>query len=116
MEVHDFYLFCRTEVQLYASVAFVVACKLEELDSPEIEDFVYLTNNAYSHGQLVVAEQELLTSIDFNLHRPNPFFFLRYFYRVSYKYSITLDPLSIQPPVQTVVSSLHPLLRFSINQ
>ncbi|VDM18481.1 unnamed protein product [Hydatigera taeniaeformis] len=78
----------RTEVQLYASVAFVVACKLEELDSPEIEDFVYLTSNVYSHEQLVVAEQELLISIDFNLHRPNPFFFLRCFYRVSCNYPI----------------------------
>ncbi|CDS40638.1 G2:mitotic specific cyclin B3 [Echinococcus multilocularis] len=81
----------RTEVQLYASVAFVVACKLEELDSPEIEDFVYLTNNAYSHEQLVIAEQELLTSIDFKLHRPNPFFFLRYFYRVLDSQSAQLD-------------------------
>ncbi|KAL5111465.1 Cyclin-B2-1 [Taenia crassiceps] len=81
----------RTEVQLYASVAFVVACKLEELDSPEIEDFVYLTNNAYSHGQLVIAEQELLKSIDFNLHRPNPFFFLRYFYRMLDSQSVQLD-------------------------
>ncbi|KAL5971629.1 G2/mitotic-specific cyclin-B2, partial [Taenia solium] len=78
-------------MQLYACVAFVVACKLEELDSPEIEDFVYLTNNAYSHGQLVIAEQELLTSIDFNLHRPNPFFFLRYFYRILDSQSIQLD-------------------------
>ncbi|VDK33030.1 unnamed protein product [Taenia asiatica] len=89
--ISDFVFIKILSFKLYACVAFVVACKLEELDSPEIEDFVYLTNNAYSHGQLVIAEQELLRSIDFNLHRPNPFFFLRYFYRILDSQSTQLD-------------------------
>uniref|UniRef100_A0A5K3FT94 CYCLIN domain-containing protein n=3 Tax=Mesocestoides corti TaxID=53468 RepID=A0A5K3FT94_MESCO len=72
----------RSQIQLYACAAILVACKQEEHWIPTMAELRYLTNNAYTCRQFVEAELHFLMSIDFNVHRPNPYFFLQRYYRV----------------------------------
>ncbi|VDN11517.1 unnamed protein product, partial [Dibothriocephalus latus] len=72
----------RREIQLMACAAIMVACKHEERQMPKMNDFLYITDNAYTKEEFIEAEQRLLVSIDFNVHRPNPYVFLRRYARV----------------------------------
>ncbi|BHF61496.1 G2/mitotic-specific cyclin-B3 [Sparganum proliferum] len=72
----------RREIQLMACAAIMVACKHEERQMPKMSDFLYITDNAYTKDEFIEAEQRLLVSIDFNVHRPNPYVFLRRYARV----------------------------------
>ncbi|VDL91826.1 unnamed protein product [Schistocephalus solidus] len=72
----------RREIQLMACAAIMVACKHEERQMPKMNDFLYITDNAYTKDEFIEAEQRLLVSIDFNVHRPNPYVFLRRYARV----------------------------------
>ena len=55
----------------------LVAAKYEEMYAPEIGDFVYITDNAYSEKQIRKMEIEVLTVLAYDLGRPLPLHFLR---------------------------------------
>jgi cyclin B len=38
----------------------LVACKYEEIYAPEIRDFIYMTDKAYSKEQILQMEREIL--------------------------------------------------------
>jgi cyclin B len=38
----------------------LVACKYEEIYAPEIRDFIYMTDKAYSKEQILEMEREIL--------------------------------------------------------
>ena len=44
-----------------------IACKYEEIYSPELKDFVYVCDNAYTKEQILESEGHIIRSIDFNL-------------------------------------------------
>ncbi|CAL8086088.1 unnamed protein product [Calicophoron daubneyi] len=72
----------RREIQLMACAAIMVACKHEERQMPQMSEFLYITDNAYTKEEFCEAERRLLTAIDFAVHRPNPYVFLRRYARV----------------------------------
>ncbi|AWP01070.1 putative G2/mitotic-specific cyclin-B2-like [Scophthalmus maximus] len=55
----------------------LVACKYEEMFAPEVGDFAYITDNAFTKAQILEMEQLLLRSLNFELGRPLPLHFLR---------------------------------------
>lgn len=67
----------RSKLQLVGVTAMLVASKYEEMYAPEIADFVYITDNAYSKSDIRKMEILILKTLEFNLGRPLPLHFLR---------------------------------------
>ena len=54
-----------------------IASKVEEMYAPEINDFVYITDIAYSAAEIRQMELKILNTLNFNMSRPLPLHFLR---------------------------------------
>merc|ERR1712055_247352 len=67
----------RNKLQLVGVTAMFIASKVEEMYAPEINDFVYITDNAYSSAEIRQMELKLLNTLSFNFSRPLPLHFLR---------------------------------------
>lgn len=67
----------RRKLQLVGVTAMLVACKYEEMYAPEVGDFAYITDNAFTKSQILEMEQVVLKSLSFQLGRPLPLHFLR---------------------------------------
>ena len=74
---HQVHHVTKSELQLVGVSAMLLASKYEEMYSPEIGDFVYITDNAYSKGQIRNMEALIFQSLDFNLGKPLCLHFLR---------------------------------------
>ncbi|XP_013773123.1 G2/mitotic-specific cyclin-B-like [Limulus polyphemus] len=67
----------RSRLQLVGVAAMFIAAKYEEMFAPEVGDFVYITDNAYSKKDILRMEMIMLDTLAFNLGRPLPLHFLR---------------------------------------
>lgn len=67
----------RSKLQLVGVTSMLIASKYEEMYAPEINDFEYITDNAYSNADIRRMECCILRALDFNLGRPLPLHFLR---------------------------------------
>ncbi|NXS24886.1 CCNB2 protein, partial [Mystacornis crossleyi] len=67
----------RKKLQLVGVTALLVASKYEEILSPDVADFVYITDNAYTSNEIREMEMIILKELNFNLGRPLPIHFLR---------------------------------------
>jgi hypothetical protein len=61
----------------------LLASKYEEIYAPEIRDFVYMTDNAYSKDQILAMERDILMNLSFELLAPSPYRFLERFIKLS---------------------------------
>ncbi len=59
--------------------AMLVASKYEEIWAPEVKDFVYISDKAYSRDQILQMEKIMLNTLAFNLTVPTPLDFLSRF-------------------------------------
>ena len=66
----------RTKLQLIGISAMLIACKYEEIYSPEVRDFVYITDQAYTKEDVLAMESEMLKTFEFNVTSPSTFRFL----------------------------------------
>merc|ERR1712078_682579 len=57
----------RQELQLVGVASILIASKFEEIHPPELKDFVYLTNNAYTMDQTRSMECRMLNALDFRI-------------------------------------------------
>lgn len=57
--------------------AMFIASKYEEMYSPDINDFVYITDNAYSKVEILQMEMLIVKTLDYSFGRPLPLHFLR---------------------------------------
>merc|ERR1712154_186338 len=73
----------RKKLQLVGVTSMFIAAKYEEMYAPEIGDFVYITDNAYSESQIREQEVEIIKHLNFCLERPLPLHFLRRFSKVA---------------------------------
>ena len=55
----------------------LVAAKYEEIYAPEVKDFVYITDRAYTEKEILKMEISILATLKFDLGRPLPLYFLR---------------------------------------
>jgi hypothetical protein len=66
----------RTRLQLVGVSALLIACKYEEIYPPEVKDFVYITDSAYSREEVLSMETEMLRVLDYNVTVPSTYKFL----------------------------------------
>jgi len=67
----------RKQLQLVGVASMFIASKYEEMYAPEIGDFVYITDRAYTESQIREMEIKILEALAFELGRPLPLHFLR---------------------------------------
>lgn len=69
----------RRHLQLIGITAMLVAAKFEEIYPPQIKEFVYITDHAYTYDEMVNMEISILRTLDFNFTNPTAAqFFERY--------------------------------------
>ncbi|KAK8728391.1 hypothetical protein OTU49_009267 [Cherax quadricarinatus] len=67
----------RSKLQLVGVTAMFIASKYEEMYSPDIADFAYITDKAYTKNEIRKMEVNILKTLDFNVSYPLPLHFLR---------------------------------------
>lgn len=67
----------KKRLQLVGVTAMFIASKYEEMYSPDINDFVYITDNAYSKVEILQMEMLIVKTLDYSFGRPLPLHFLR---------------------------------------
>ncbi|TNN36680.1 G2/mitotic-specific cyclin-B1 [Liparis tanakae] len=78
----------KKQLQLVGVSAMFLASKYEEMYPPEISDFAFVTDRAYTTAQIRDMEMSLLRVLKFQLGRPLPLQFLR---RASKIYEVTAE-------------------------
>ena len=61
------------------TAALFIASKYEEIYPPELKDFIFVTDDAYTKLQMLSMEKVILKSLSFNVSSPTIFYFLKYF-------------------------------------
>jgi len=67
----------RSKLQLVGVASMLIAAKYEEIYAPEVKDFVYITDRAYTEKDILKMEVKILAALNFDLGRPLPLHFLR---------------------------------------
>jgi hypothetical protein len=67
----------RKYLQLVGVGAMFIASKYEETFAPEVGDFVYMCDNAYTRDDILLMEKIIVRTLDFSFSRPLPLHFLR---------------------------------------
>ncbi|KAI4816527.1 hypothetical protein KUCAC02_008850, partial [Chaenocephalus aceratus] len=78
----------KKQLQLVGVTAMFLASKYEEMYPPEISDFAYVTDKAYTTAEIRDMEMAILRVLKFQLGRPLPLQFLR---RASKVYEVTAE-------------------------
>ena len=73
----------RKNLQLVGVTAMLLASKYEEIWAPEVRDFVYISDNAYTREQIIEMEKDMLSELGFHLTVPTPFNFLSRFFKAA---------------------------------
>lgn len=60
----------RNKLQLLGVTCMLISCKYEEIYSPEVFDFVYITENSYEKKDIIDMEMEILIMLEFNVTVP----------------------------------------------
>uniref|UniRef100_A0A5B6Z6J4 Uncharacterized protein n=1 Tax=Davidia involucrata TaxID=16924 RepID=A0A5B6Z6J4_DAVIN len=74
----------RKELQLVGISAMLMASKYEEIWAPEVNDFVCISDRAYTHEQVLMMEKRILGELEWNLTVPTPYVFLVRFIKASF--------------------------------
>jgi hypothetical protein len=69
-------LVIRQKLQLVGVTAMLLASKYEEIYAPEVRDFVYITDKAYTREQILAMESAILNALEFRITVPTAFVFL----------------------------------------
>lgn len=69
----------KEKLQLLGGAAMFIACKFEERMPPIIDDFIYVSDNAYNRKELIKMEIDILKSVRFDIGIPLSYTFLRRF-------------------------------------
>ena len=57
----------RARLQLVGVASLLITTKYEEIYPPNLKDFVYITDNAYTKEEILEMESDILCVLDFNL-------------------------------------------------
>ncbi|XP_022752418.1 G2/mitotic-specific cyclin S13-7-like isoform X2 [Durio zibethinus] len=90
-DIYKFYKFSedegqvvpRKELQLVGISAMLIACKYEEIWAPKVNDFVFISDNAYAREQVLVMEKAILDKLEWYLTVPTAYVFLVRFIKAS---------------------------------
>ncbi|XP_022924914.1 G2/mitotic-specific cyclin S13-7-like [Cucurbita moschata] len=73
----------RRELQLLGIGAMLIASKYEEIWAPEVNDFVCLSDRAYTNEQILMMEKRILGKLEWTMTVPTPYVFLARFIKAS---------------------------------
>ncbi|XP_028761439.1 G2/mitotic-specific cyclin S13-7 [Neltuma alba] len=73
----------RRELQLVGISAMLMASKYEEIWPPQVNDFVFLSDRAYTHEQILAMEKTILGKLEWTLTVPTHYVFLVRFIKAS---------------------------------
>ena len=71
----------KKKLQLVGVTAMLIASKYEEMYAPEVRDFVFITDNTYTSGNIRGMEKQMLRVMDYSLGTPLCLHFLRRYSR-----------------------------------
>lgn len=72
----------KEELQLIGATACLIACKIDERIPPNLDDFVYVCDDAYSRQEIMAKERDMIETVDYDVGYPLSYRFLRRFGRV----------------------------------
>ena len=73
----------RQKLQLVGVASLLIACKYEEIYSPEVKDLVIVTDQAYKHEEIIEIEGKILCVLMFNITVPSSLRFLERYSRIA---------------------------------
>jgi cyclin B len=73
----------RKNLQLVGVTAMLVASKYEEIWAPEVRDFVYISDKAYTRDQILNTEKMMLNTLKFNMTVPTGYHFMNRFLKAA---------------------------------
>ncbi|GJX01834.1 G2/mitotic-specific cyclin-2-like protein [Tanacetum coccineum] len=62
----------RKKLQLVGVTAMLLACKYKEIYVPVVEDFIVISNKAYTKDEVLMMEKEMVNTLQFNLSLLQP--------------------------------------------
>lgn len=98
----------KKQLQLVGVTAMFLASKYEEMYPPEISDFAYVTDRAYTTAQIRDMEMTILRVLKFRLGRPLPLQFLRRASKIYEVCSRTRIPLKMVSLAAFIQSATYP--------
>lgn len=78
----------KEKLQLVGVTCMLIASKYEEIYAPIVNDFVYITDNAYSKPEILSMERKIIATLNFDLQITSPLRFLERLQRV-----VQVEPL-----------------------
>jgi len=72
----------KEELQLVGATACLVACKIDERIPPNLDDFVYVCDDAYTRKDIIRKEQDMISVVEYDVGYPLSYRFLRRYGRV----------------------------------
>lgn len=73
----------RRNLQLIGVTAMLISSKYEEIWAPEVRDFVYISDKAYTREQILECEKLILNTLGFHLTLPTTYNFLARFLKAA---------------------------------
>lgn len=118
----------RTKLQLVGCTAMLIASKYEEIYAPEVRDFVYISDKAYTKDQILAMESIMLNTLGFHVTVPSILRFCERFSKVArcdekttvlakYLIELTLQDYKFLKflPSQIGASAVHVAMRMTGN-
>jgi len=69
----------------------LIASKYEDIYPPPIQDFIYITDNAYTQKDIVQMEYDILKELDFKITTPSPWQFLNWYSKLAHADQVTFN-------------------------
>nr|XP_043607836.1 G2/mitotic-specific cyclin-2-like [Erigeron canadensis] len=76
----------RKKLQLVGVTAMLLACKYEEISVPVVEDFILISDRAYTRTEVLDMEKAMVNTLKFNLSVPTPYVFIKRFLKAAKSY------------------------------
>jgi cyclin B len=61
----------KNTLQLVGISCLIIACKYEEIYTPEVTDFIYITDNTYTKEEILAMERDILSTLSFDITIPS---------------------------------------------
>jgi len=73
----------RSKLQLVGVTGMLIASKYEEIYAPEVRDFVYITDRAYTREEILQMESDMLNTLQFQCTVPTVHYFMHRYIKVA---------------------------------
>ncbi|OMJ80824.1 hypothetical protein SteCoe_18825 [Stentor coeruleus] len=103
-------IICRSRLQLVGVSAMFIASKYEDIYPPEIRDFVYITDKAYTKGEILQTEKSILKVLDYNVTIPSSYRFIQRFSKIS---GLSQEQIALARYLQELALIDYKMLKYS---